>query len=79
MKSKKRGGRCGGGGYPCIESFSQVQTCNNSQNTSIPPGVLSFQSWICRQNQTAGRHVLVVDLAISNPASTTSLGAGFNI
>ena len=43
------------------------------------PGVLSFQSWICQQNQTAGRYVLVVDLAISNPASTMQLGAGFNI
>ena len=40
-------------------------------------GHLKFQSCICQQNQTAGRHVLVVDLAISNPAPTTLLGVGF--
>ena len=62
-----------------VLQYSVGQTCTNTRNTSIPPGVLSFLSWICRQIQTDGRHVFVVNLAISNPASATLWWAGFII
>ena len=41
--------------------------------------VLSFVSWFCQQIQTDGIHVIFVNPALSNLASTTLWGAGFII